>query len=848
MSTKRPLTIRLGSLVLVCLAGYPATAQDQNAEVEPLQLVGIVPAGARTQVTDNWSTLRVELRNLAHEGRQARVAVFYPEQADVQYTRDIFVPARSVVATWMSIGPAAPQNHGHYRDVKVLLYDRTSGTDRLILPPGTEVERSRPLIFRSREPITAVLLDDPPDPGPVTNTQPGEDETVTLARCVREAANLSEYVATVQERFLPPEPGAFDGIDVLILASNRLANDPVGRQAIRRWVEQGGSLWVPLDRVDTSVIAPFLGEECDFTVIDRVRVETIRFHQTADDLARAETRSLEQPVEMVRVALGASDVAIHHVNGWPASFARHIGRGQVLFTTLGARGWHQPRGPRDPPPPFRHFRDSPAPINQLVELALRVHPRTDRGDPDQVPVDALRDMAIQEVGYTIINRGTVAAIFATFVVAVLGLGLFLRRSGRSELIGWLAPVLAIVVAATFVGLGESSRRAVPPTVSVAALVEAVPGSNEAGVTGVIALYRPQSGPVSAGTEKGALLELDDRGLEGQTRRRIETDFDSWHWEGLSLPAGIRTGSFRSTISSTRFSAVARFGPEGLSGRIEAGPFSQLADSLLVTPSKQSLPVRFTADNGFTARSEDVLPAGQFLTAAVLTDHQQRRQAIYRTLVGKSFPRRWEDRPHLLAWADPGPIPVGIQGSERIVGAALLAMPLTFERPGPGTTVNIPRAFIPHARLIQGRPRSVALEGNGASELEMQFELPASVLPLTVEGIRLFAKVRAPGRRFTVSGVTDTGPVTIHEAENPLDPIEITISDPRFLRVYPGGVLRLTLRVSDQIREEAAGQKGSNRRGRGREGSKGNLPDNPPDLAWTIESLGIDVAGRTEATR
>ena len=57
------------------------------------------------------------------------------------------------------------------------------------------------------------------------------------------------------------------------------------------------------------------------------------------------------------------------------------------------------------------------------------------------------------------------AIYVTNIVALVGLGLGLRRTSHPELLGWLAPVAAAAAAATFLVIGETSRRAVPPTPS-----------------------------------------------------------------------------------------------------------------------------------------------------------------------------------------------------------------------------------------------------------------------------------------------------------------------------------------------------------------------------------------------
>ena len=56
------------------------------------------------------------------------------------------------------------------------------------------------------------------------------------------------------------------------------------------------------------------------------------------------------------------------------------------------------------------------------------------------------------------------------------------------------------------------------------------------------------------------------------------------------------------------------------------------------------------------RPGDVLPAGQYLAGTVLTDRQQRRQAVYRHLFSGHGPRHLEGRDLLLAWADPPDLP------------------------------------------------------------------------------------------------------------------------------------------------------------------------------------------------
>src|SRR5262249_51676088 len=148
------------------------------------------------------------------------------------------------------------------------------------------------------------------------------------------------------------------------------------------------------------------------------------------------------------------------------------------------------------------------------------------------PIETFQPRLSAEIGYAVVNRGTVGLLFGGFLLATLGLGLALRRSRRPELLGWLGPVAALGAAAAFVAVGTASRQAAAPTVAVAQVVDPIAGRAEASLHGVLAVYRPESGPAQVGALQGGLFSLDMAGIEGQTRRLLLTDSDAWHWENL----------------------------------------------------------------------------------------------------------------------------------------------------------------------------------------------------------------------------------------------------------------------------------------------------------------------------
>ncbi len=774
----------------------------------------------RTTVTEGWSTLQFDLRNLDTKGRDARVSVFYPERPDVQFTRDVWVPANASITTWITVGPA-PQQKGEFgREIEAVLYERVDGAYRPVLPPGDERVRSQPVPYLKREPTTALYADVPLAEFGQTEPVTLNFDLVTLARIPRYYTGLSEHVSLVPDGNLPPTQESLDAVNVFIVAGNRLAQDPPGRAALRRWVQEGGCLWVMLDRVELAVVAAILGEHSDLAIVDRVGLTTTRLYRSMEDPTSEPLQEHEQPVSFVRVIPAASDRIVASVNGWPAAFSRRLGRGKVVFTTVGAGGWSRPRGGRDEVSRFPRLRDFPVPLASVTDLADELFPTP---EPNPLTSEVFRPMLAEDIGYTIVGRGTAAFILGGFVAILVGLALASQRFRASTLAGWLGPGAAVIAALCFVALGARSRSAVPPTVGVAGIVDPIPGTGEVAISGTFAVYHPTSGPIALGTQEGAILGLDMEGLDGQMQRRLQTDTNSWHWDGLSVPAGVRTGPFRTSKKATVL-ATARFGPAGVDGILDAGLFKEPTDSIIATHAREPLAVRIEADGSFHCGSEDVLPTGQYLTGTVLTDRQQRRQTVYQQLLTEPRPRYLEGRDLLLAWTDPSELPFIPEEGAKVVGALLLAVPLEFERSPANTQVTVPRGFIPFGRVFNDKSIPVKMEASFPIDMELRFQLPAAVLPLRVERATLFARVSTPSRPFSVYGTANNKPESLFRAEAPTEAIRFEIADPAHLKLDEQGGLHLHVAVGEVMA-----------------GARVETP-------WKIESLALEIVGRTGPAR
>jgi hypothetical protein len=377
-----------------------------------------------------------------------------------------------------------------------------------------------------------------------------------------------------------------------------------------------------------------------------------------------------------------------------------------------------------------------------------------------------------------------------------------------------------------------SRRAAPPTVALGQIAYASPNTDEVAVHGLLGVYRPDAGPVEAGAARGGFFDLDMSGIQGQTRRLLQTDLNAWHWEGLELPAGVRFAPFQYTVRTTEpITAVARFGPEGLDGKLTPGPFRGLADAVLSPPGGRNLAVRLGPDATFRAGGQDALPDGQFLADAVLTRQQQRRQALYHEFLKRPAERGHPGRGVLLAWAEPVETHFTLDPKARRAGDALLVVPLRLERPAAGTRVTVPGPFVACRRIMDGLPVPPTLRAAEAADMHLRFQLPDEVLPLQVERARLAVKINALSRRVTVGARADGRFVEVHQADSPISPVRVDVSDGRLLRLDEGGGLHLNLAVG-------AARSGA------RDGSvTGRRPEN-----WTIEYIELEVTGRTADVR
>ncbi len=818
--TKRMASL-LAALALLFAMGQPLLAQ--KADPQP-RLRSLTPDGARSYLSQRPGTLRFGVSNPLPNDLDARVVTFYEDAPDTQYGRDVWLPSKATLWSWFPLGPPPKKTDRGSVELRSYLYDRTGKTERLIRSSEGQPYKSDLLPFEKRDAITTVMLDldiqDGSGPASTPEQQARADELHEFVRVFRHGIGLSSRLNAINQRFLPPISEAFDGIDQFVLASDRIVNDGDGRRALRGWLERGGHLWIPLDYVSQETVSALLGDVLNLQVVDRVSLTNVLLKTGSRQSYYAETepRDFEKPVDLVRV-LAPGQQIFYTVDGWPAATGADIGRGRVVFTMLGTRGWTRPRTEHETPSKYKEFPLLPVASRAFQYVIDELQVRTER---PLLPEETQRNFVSDQISYKVVNRSWVLLVFSLLFVGLVAGWVALARRSLLEHLGWIGPFLAICAAAIFVGLGARARSAVPPTAAVVQFVDAVPGSDVIPVSGYLGVYQPDVSQIAPGAQQGVDFNLDFTGLTGRVHSRLQEDLNRWHWENIELPPGsVRTGTFQYAIPGSQpIEAVLEFGSEGVEGKFTSGPFHNLEDALLIAPGPRALPATLGPDGSLKAGGADGLQDGQLISAGLLTDRQRSHQDLYEKLLAEPLPHFLANRLLLLAWADPVDMHFVFGQQTRLAGAALLMIPFRFEKTPPGKQITVPNAFVDCRRLGgEGQLLPPANEFRFGVKNQLRFQLPPEVLRMKVEKARLSIKIRAPLRTVDVGVVVSGEEKHLKQLASPFGLEQIEITDPALLPFDKDGRLTVTVDVS-------------------------NVQGKAVQDVWYIDWVGMEVRGRT----
>ena len=794
-------------------------------------------------VPGNWGAVGVDLVNPADHPVEALSAIYFEKHPNLQFARKMWVPARARLTTAYPV--LMPSDHPRDKDrteVHTILLDRTTPNEVLIRGVNGQMLGDATLSAGFERPVTGIIDDI------------GDEWGGQAVMAMRLARNLSKRMAAFGGDFTPASQESLQGLDHLALLSDRLAKDSAGLSAVREWLHNGGRLWIMLDQVHPDTVHALLGDSFTYQPVDQA-VDRVGLSKVAlkSNLPGGlgitiPPQEFEEPVDFVRVLTPQGSV-IHTLDGWPASFQFPVGRGRVLCTTLDPRAWIRLRGPKDSKV-NDILKDSRYVANEfLTELAFEF-----MGVPTEPPAlqpADFQEFVSEQIGYRIVGRSMVLCVLGTFCALLVGIGSWLAYRDQLPHLGWLGPLAAVGAATMLVLLGSWSRSAVPSTVATAQLAEVSEGADDVQLTGLMALYQQAESSSPLGAQNGGVFVPDMSGQDGKTRRLVWTDLNAWHWENLTLPAGLRTAPFSYSGKLAKpISARATFGPTGLVGTVEAAPFQDLSDAVVVMPGQPILAARLEAGGKFSAGPADVLAAGEYIGGTILSDERRRRRAVYKKLLeipgttggtkleeetpalNNAPIRTYPSEPKLLVWSAPYDTQFVLPEGTQRAGSALVAIPLKFEPAAAGTTMLIPAPCVTYVSggnsgAYLAREKRWMPSLNTASTTTLRFKLPREVLPLKLKQARLSIKIDAPGRTLAITAGREAGQVTLATRYSPVGTVQLNIDKTDSLAVDSDGTFLLSLDVGVAP-------------GESREAIQGTVHDSTKFPVWKIESVQMEL--------
>ena len=770
-------------------------------------------AGIRRYESDAWGVIGVEGVNNQERDINALVAVYFDDRPFLQFARKLWIPAKSRRASWIQVKlPPSTDRAKERISYSTMVLEEGADGEQLQREEYKRLVRSNIATLDNGAIKTAFIFPNDAYQRLVhrnENTSGGRyegmsDDAYKTALLSRQVARLPKVTIEFTDPNLPPTAQSLESLDQIVIGADHILDDTAGLAAIKAWLQQGGRIWIMLDLVSPELVAALLGGATCCTEVDRVElneftIEDVLQPHLVDELEQWQS---DEPVEFLRVLTDATKVHCK-IDGWPAAFWHPVGDGEVLITTLGARGWLRDK---------EHTRPDGTPaLVALTSIVSRLYQPRHETTLDQ---EMTKPVLQEQIGYRIPDRGVAASLLALNCGGLLIASIWLARRRRLEHMAWVVPAITGASAAILLFVGSTNTKSVESQAATITLVKVAYESTEAQVAGIGAVYSQQSTDLSLGTKSNGFVMPEFNDATVATNRLLWDDDGRARWENLAISQGVvRFIEFENTTRlPAPFSVRGQFGPGGFEGRLVADSKGRFSDLVIASPPSPNLAVSIDSQGAFKSGISDVLPPNQFMPTTMMTDEQRRRQAVYRHLLTPSIDRIFPARPALFAWSHTEEVGFQLPDSFSRSDAAVSSIPIAIGPTPPKTQIQIPATFI-RVEVIQGEhgKSSMFNERTGrwmeavssATNTQLRFVLPRSVLPCALNRALLSVKMIAPSRTLTVSYPKGDEFVVLNSVNNPSGVVTIEIDDPDALYLDNGGGLRLGIDISATEQQLAA---------------------------------------------
>lgn len=821
--------------VLLLLLAVPTWGRAQDAaDTEAATVVKIASAGVRRYEPGTWSTLAINGTNKTKFDSDEFVSIFIGENSHLQFARRFWLPAGTRRQTFVPIlipetsesNPAQSESPSPQTTAFMMRIKETDGAETFEDNPMDTHILDHPLLLDYGQTKSGILFhrNMPDETGVAPDVDWASYETAYKAR---ESALGTSVLIDFGGDFIPPFPSTLDSLDQMIISGDRILNDTAGLANLRHWLQLGGRIWIMLDSTSMETVTALLGNETCCSLIDRVelndfQLEDLSVSQSRSDKPAVESWSAETPVELLRVFAGTDDVHCQ-IDGWPAAFWQKVGDGEVLFTTLGPRGWIESGDPK------------PA----LVTLARRFFQTRETAKLDSA---AMGSLLSDQIGYRIPTRRLAAWILGLNSLAILSFGCWWARQRRLEHLAWFVPSVALVASAVFLAIGNRNAGAVPSTVAVGQFVRVSKATNESHISAVSAIYRQDSGDVELTAKRGSSLAVNPREAHGSIKRIVWDDDGRSRWANVRQASGVvRYVDSRQTVShGIPIVAHGTFDASGFQGTLAGIDAGLCEDAVIVAVPAPVAAVSLDSGGSFQVGAGDVLAGGQYIADGLMSDRQRGRQQLLRQLLVSSALSPLGAETSLLVWTPAVEMGVEFDPSFDKLGSALTAIPLQIERPVAGTNVQIPATFIRIESFAGLQGASSVFDQRTGRWLEnatkptrsqLRCVVPPELLPLQLNRVTVTIKINAPSRTLTIEGLVDGKPRLLHQQANPKLVPKFVIDQPEVLQLDATGGFYLTIAVSETEKQREH-----------REGQATNDATNFDNSTWQIDYVRVDAEG------
>ncbi len=830
-------TLLVLSLVCCCSGHSQAqnTTDSASGSIQQESRLGVLHF-FKPQV---WGTRTVKLTNSSSKAVDIISGGYFSGAPLNRYMRRFSLPPESERVTSVRVLPSATDENVIEWHSLMYAADDTNGA---LMRASDEFIVDADVLAEPPEKLTAVIFDYQDSNAEQVHRM------VELAAATRIAMGRTRRLLQMEVEDIPVEANGLDVVDEIVLCSNRIADDSARLASLRTWVEQGGRLWIQLDQIDTQTVSHLFGETVRLQFVDRIGLTEFQLYNTDKNQTTGEALEFDYPVDQVRF-LADGVKPVHTVNSWPASLTASVGRGRVLFTTLSNLAWVRERTDEDPKVEPEYRSDFLA-RQTLIELVDRWLIET---APIPLDAESFQPMLATQVGYQIPARGTILLFLWLFCAALLLAGLWLRRRTqpdsqdtdtdsrtsvrrKSERLAIIGPGLAVAAAVPIVALGQASRSAIPASLNVAEFVQVTPATSTLQSTGSAAIFVPDTEVVDMVASQGRVLLPPADKSTGTVRQLIQTDFGQSRWSDLSISTGLQYFTTSQNRPLDRpIEATVEFGPEGVTGVLNCGSFSDPQDVLIASRAPGVLSLELDDEDHFAGGIDETLAPGAYVSGSILTDQQVTRQELYRSLFSVQPASRYPRQPVLLAWMCPDDPHISLPEAFIANHSSLVAVPIDYLPTPPGTDVMIPSTFLTYdAVLTEKAGQSTAYDNRTASWREslqsgqtvLRINVPDAVKPFTLRQVNLEIKLLASSHSIGIMAGQRENPATVASLKDAAGTYQWTLTDSSQLQLDPDGNYYVQL----DVRPVGVGETGA-------ESNK----------AWRVDFLQLEMLGRTAET-